>query len=79
MTKAKYPVLQACMQTKKLDIYKLANATGTTIQSVYNKLKGKTDWSLNEALKIKEALDYKESIETLFYCEVKGNGKEKDN
>lgn len=70
-----YPVLTAIMSTKQITLNDIAEVTGQTIQSVYNKINGKTDWTLKECKQIKVALDCKESIDVLFFREVLEDGK----
>lgn len=63
----KYNVLRAVMKAKKCNIERLAEMTHCTVQSVYNKLNGKTDWTLTEMLAIQAGLESTERLEILFY------------
>ena len=62
-----YPVLFAVMQDKHITMQELANMCNITIQSMYNKMSGKTDWSLKEMRAIKSSTDFKDSLDTLFF------------
>ena len=68
-TKLIYPVLSAVMRNKKITLYDIARELNVTYMTVYNKMTGVTDWTLKEAVKIKGILNYKESIDTLFFTE----------
>ena len=69
-TAVKYPVLLYIMQTKGYTVTDIANIAGISIPSAYGKMQGKTDWTLIEMRKIKEALRYRNSLDRLFGYEV---------
>lgn len=74
-----YPVLRAVMKDKRATMADLADYAGITLQSAYNKLKGRTDWTIEEAKKIKERLGYRDNIDILFFCEVTKNEEAKES
>lgn len=64
-----FPVLSGIMRRKKLTVTDIAHIAGISIPSAYGKMSGKTDWTLTEMKKIKEALRCRESLDTLFFNE----------
>lgn len=64
-----YPNLRAEMARNRVTMSDLAGVLGITISTMSQKMNGKFDFSLSEALKIKEAIKCEASIEELFYKE----------
>ena len=62
--------VKAELARKGLTVVDLSNKTGIRYQSLSNKLHGKTPLKLEEALKIKTALDVDLPLEKLFELEA---------
>lgn len=65
-----FPNVRAEMGRKNLTILALSNKTGIRYQTLTEKLKGKSDITIAEARKIKDALDTDLPLEELFVEEV---------
>ncbi len=61
-----YPLLNKKLEEKDVKRPQLSEELGITQKSLFNKLNGKTEFVLSEALKIKEIVAPGESLEELF-------------
>ena len=61
-----YPLLNKKLEEKDVKRPQLSNEMGITQKSLFNKLNGKTEFTLSEAIKIKELVAPGESLEKLF-------------
>ena len=61
-----YSNLEAEISRRKIPKYLLAEKIGISISTLYQKLSGKSNFTLPEAKKIKEVLGADDSIEYLF-------------
>lgn len=61
-----YPLLNKKLEEKDVKRPQLSEELGITQKSLFNKLNGKTEFVLSEALKIKEIAAPGESLEELF-------------
>lgn len=61
-----FPNLRAEMGRKNVDLTTLAEVLGITLQTVSRKFNGKSEWTYNEAIAIKNYLDVDMSVEELF-------------
>lgn len=62
----KYPALRALCNDKGVNMETLAGMADITTVSACNKINGLSEWKLKEALKIKDKLGYKDTVEVLF-------------
>lgn len=65
-----YPNLRAEMARKNIGVQELAEKIGVSMSVMYDKLKGKSKISLDDAFAIRSALDVDISLEDLFEKEV---------
>lgn len=61
-----YPLLRELVQNRNLTVADLASKCKCTSMSVQNKFNGKTAFTVDEAIAIKEVLNTDETIENLF-------------
>ena len=61
-----YPVLRGILRERRMQLEQLALWLGISVSTVYTKINGKTDWTLTEAVTIKEKLGYNKKLELLF-------------
>lgn len=64
-----YRFLRAEMVKSNIPMYKLAQQIGVTEKTLRNKLNGKTDFTWQEALKIRRIVNPKMELEELFQTE----------
>lgn len=65
-----YVNVKAELARKNMTIVDLSNATGIRYQTLADKIRGDTVMTVDDALKIKQALDVDMSIEELFIQQV---------
>ena len=61
-----YPVLHGLMMSRGYTVRTIAEELGIPLSTMYIKFKGKTDFKLEEAIKIKELLASNMPLEELF-------------
>lgn len=61
-----YPALRQAMRDRKARAENLAVWSDRSVASIRDKMAGRTEWSLDEALKIKQGLQSEKTIEVLF-------------
>lgn len=66
LTEVKYPMLYSEIIEAKLTPNTVAKAIGVTAHTMYRKLRGRTAWTLWEAMAIKQAIGYPGTLEELF-------------
>jgi len=65
-----YKNIKAELARRDMSLVELSTITGIKYMTLYNKIKGKTPFTLDEAKKIKAALDIDVPIEELFEVSV---------
>ena len=65
-TTGPYPVLRKEMREKKARAETLAVYTGRSVNSIRDKMAGRTEWSLDEAIAVQRGLQSDEKLEVLF-------------
>ena len=66
MKKNKFPMVDAYMKLRNMDIKNLAIYVGCTQQTMYNKLLGKTEFTLKDMLAIRAILKSNITLDMLF-------------
>lgn len=70
-----FPRLTMALVLKDVEMTELANAIGISYSSLLNKMTGRNDFTLREALVIKEYIAYNGTVETLFAKKESGGAE----
>lgn len=62
-----YPNLERYLIENEVDVQELSYWCNLTPRTIENRLRGRTDWKLDEAIAIKEKLKIEEELERLFF------------
>ncbi len=71
MNKGKYNILIAQMSISGIDRSALAEAVGMHYNTLCRKMRGENEFTVDEAIRIKEVLGFSSSLEELFKREAR--------
>ena len=70
-----FPRLTMALARKDVEMNELANAIGISCSTLLNKMTGRTDFTLREALALKEYIAYNGTVEALFAKKESGGAE----